>query len=258
MAIFRVTASRLNLRQSADKAAAVLAVIPQGAIVQGAVDASPTSGWTRIAANGQTGYAASQFLEDLGRNSAPPVAASPPVNVDRRDANPARLHPVVREKVAALLVELNAKQCPFRIFEAYRAPERQRHLHAQGRTRPGLKITNAEAWESYHQYGLAADIVLFINGQWSWSSAGPLAKMWDELQAQARLVGLETLSFERPHVQLMGVRLGELKAGRLPDGGDDSWYEAVTEAAARWRQANGAPAAPPIERAERPPLDNQS
>ena len=45
------------------------------------------------------------------------------------------------------------------VFEGYRSPERQQWLYDQGRTRDGKIITYAKPWESFHQYGLAVDIV---------------------------------------------------------------------------------------------------
>jgi hypothetical protein len=33
-------------------------------------------------------------------------------------------------------------------------------LYAQGRTRKGLRVTNAKGGQSYHNYGLAADCAL--------------------------------------------------------------------------------------------------
>ncbi|WP_439546544.1 M15 family metallopeptidase [Sandarakinorhabdus sp.] len=255
MAIYRVTASLLHLRTSADRASNSLAIMKAGTIISGTADDSPTPGWTRGRWNGIEGYAASQFLERLAALDPVPVTVGPPVNVDRRDVDMAKLHPIVRDSVAQLLRVLNDKAMPFRVFEAYRAPERQRHLHAQGRSRPGMIITRARAWESYHQYGLAADIVLFVEGKWSWDTSGARAAMWKELQVAAASLGLETLSFERPHVQLKGVALSQLLAGRMPDGGDVSWFNALSEAAARWTAAGGSPPPPSGLLAERPPLD---
>jgi peptidoglycan L-alanyl-D-glutamate endopeptidase CwlK len=38
-------------------------------------------------------------------------------------------------------------------------------LYAQGRKKPGKKVTNAKAGQSIHNYGLAVDIVLIIDGK---------------------------------------------------------------------------------------------
>jgi peptidoglycan L-alanyl-D-glutamate endopeptidase CwlK len=38
-------------------------------------------------------------------------------------------------------------------------------LYAQGRTKAGAKVTNAKGGDSYHNYGLAIDIVLIKDGK---------------------------------------------------------------------------------------------
>jgi D-alanyl-D-alanine dipeptidase len=57
---------------------------------------------------------------------------------------------------------------PVEIFETYRAPARQQMLYDQGRTTQGPKVTNARPWQSWHQFGVAADIALKVRGRWSW------------------------------------------------------------------------------------------
>lgn len=148
----------------------------------------------------------------------------------KRNSDPACLHPVFRQKAAELLEILAGEQIPFRLFEGYRSPERQQYLYAQGRTRPGKIVTKAGPWTSYHQYGMAGDFVLFENGRWSWDASGPKARKWQRLQEVGKQLGLEPLSFEAPHLQLAGLRIGDLAAGRYPAGGDEAW-RATLEAA---------------------------
>lgn len=68
------------------------------------------------------------------------------------------LHPRVRAKFAALTEELSKHG--FRVFETWRSPQRQATL--LGRS------SKADAWQSAHQYGLAADFVRYTNS-WDWS-----------------------------------------------------------------------------------------
>ena len=174
-----------------------------------------------------------------------------------RDTKLEHIHPVVREKIYQLIEHLKAEQLPFRLFEGFRSPERQRDLYAQGRTKPGAKVTNAQAWSSYHQYGVAADFVLFENGKWSWDDKGKRRQWWERLHELAREVGLEPLSWETPHLQLVGISLAELKAGQYPQGGDEDWADNLQAAIASWR---GSPAAPPAPQIlfDRPALDPQA
>jgi len=46
-----------------------------------------------------------------------------------------------------------------------RSPQSQAALYAKGRTRPGRIVTNANAWQSPHQYDLATDVMLYLNGK---------------------------------------------------------------------------------------------
>lgn len=55
------------------------------------------------------------------------------------------------------------------MFEGFRTPERQQALYDQGRTTPGNIVTNAKPWQSWHCYGLAADIAYRDpQGRWTW------------------------------------------------------------------------------------------
>ncbi|NKM06061.1 hypothetical protein GFM29_19955 [Rhizobium leguminosarum bv. viciae] len=164
------------------------------------------------------------------------------------------LHPIIRENVRLVLTQLDQEKLPFKVFEAFRTPERQRYLYRQGREIPGDKVTNAEAWESYHQYGLAADFVLFINGKWSWEDKRQYAKMWQRLHDIGRQHGLEPLSWESPHLQYAGTTIEQLQAGDYPPGGDEQWAEHVAAAIAGWEGVQKAPPIP-ARAALRPALE---
>jgi RHS repeat-associated protein len=56
-----------------------------------------------------------------------------------------------------------------RITQGYRSIADQNAKYAQGRTTPGSIITNAKGGQSYHQYGLAFDVVIMNNGVPNWS-----------------------------------------------------------------------------------------
>lgn len=161
----------------------------------------------------------------------------------RRDLS--ELHPVVRTKVKEVMADIKKAKLNFEVFEAYRTPERQRKLFNQG------GVTKADAWQSYHQYGMAVDIVLKENGQWSWETGGGRLAQWEQMNEIGRSHGLEPLSWEKPHLQLTGTSIKELRAGKFPPGGDDSWATAVTTSVESW--PNGAPPAP-IPSGERPRL----
>jgi peptidoglycan L-alanyl-D-glutamate endopeptidase CwlK len=164
------------------------------------------------------------------------------------------LHPNVRDRVTLVMAEIERLGLPLRVFEGWRSPERQRYLFAQGRSRPGRKVTFSRAWESYHQYGLAVDIVGFVNGGWTWELPDAT---WSQMHAIGAAHGLERLGFETPHLQLADLKIGALMEGDLPEGGDASWRANMEEAVAQW---DGEPAAPPFAGGEpsRPPIDDAS
>ena len=80
----------------------------------------------------------------------------------------AKLHPKVRNEVADII-----KQCDLalngrakvRITQGLRTFEEQEFLYAKGRLTKDKKVTNAKAGQSIHNYGLAVDICLIIDGK---------------------------------------------------------------------------------------------
>ena len=90
------------------------------------------------------------------------------------------LHPKIRQEVLQLYKKANnlelGKGVRLRFAYTSRTPEEQDKLYAQGRTKPGKKVTNAKAGQSVHNYGFAVDICLIIDGKVaSWDTA----KDWD-------------------------------------------------------------------------------
>lgn len=170
-----------------------------------------------------------------------------------RDTAPEHLHPVFRHKVELLLQDLAQAGLPFRMFEGFRSPQRQRELYSQSRTRPGPRVTNADAWSSLHQYGVAADFVLHIDGKWSWDDRGERKKWWQQLHQLAAKQGLQPLSWELPHLQMQGLNLAQLHSGHYPENGDSDWAENLHQMITSWRSAPPAPPFPP-GLPNRPPL----
>lgn len=83
------------------------------------------------------------------------------------------LHPKVREEVAEIYDEISNAligKAMCRFSYTLRTFAEQDAIYAQGRTKPGKIVTNAKAGFSYHNYGLAIDIVLLVNGAASWDT----------------------------------------------------------------------------------------
>jgi len=96
----------------------------------------------------------------------------------------AKLHPKVRQEVQDMYMHANnkilGKGVRLRFSQGLRTIAEQNDLYAQGRTAPGNIVTNAKGGSSYHNYGLAFDIVLLYdkdgNGTFetaSWDNKDP-------------------------------------------------------------------------------------
>lgn len=76
------------------------------------------------------------------------------------------LHPKLREDVLEIYDEIIAAlngSAICRFAYTLRTFAEQDALYAQGRTKAGAKVTNAKGGQSYHNYGLAIDIVLLVD-----------------------------------------------------------------------------------------------
>lgn len=110
------------------------------------------------------------------------------------------------------------------LFEGTRIGGRQQWLYSQGRSRPGMVVTLARGGMSYHEYGVAGDVVFDGSEkrgvQWSWEGdyIGSKKDDYNRLGPIMESVGLEWLGRstkfrEMPHFQLKGLPpITELKA----------------------------------------------
>ena len=74
---------------------------------------------------------------------------------------------------AAKRAKANWEKAGFKVLitQTYRSPKEQEQLYLKGRQgKLGEKpVTNARAWQSYHQFRLAIDIVPLLRGQPIWN-----------------------------------------------------------------------------------------
>lgn len=90
-----------------------------------------------------------------------------------------KLHPSVRSEVKMIVEEIDRRltgRAKVRISQGLRTNKEQNELYAQGRTKPGKKVTNAKGGQSVHNYGFAVDIVLIIDGK---AASWDVKKDWD-------------------------------------------------------------------------------
>jgi len=87
---------------------------------------------------------------------------------------------LVREEVAQIINEIDKRltgRAKVRITQALRTFEEQNNLYAQGRTKKGLKVTNAKGGQSIHNYGLAVEFCLIIDGK---TASWDMKTDWDD------------------------------------------------------------------------------
>lgn len=77
------------------------------------------------------------------------------------------LHPHLRYKLKRLLKLCEKNNLPLIITEGFRTVQRQDEIYAQGRTKPGIIVTQARGkdYQSQHQWGVAFDIAINIKGK---------------------------------------------------------------------------------------------
>jgi hypothetical protein len=102
------------------------------------------------------------------------------------------LAPCARHRFTSLAHSLRL-DTRFRIFETYRDPARQEEAFNRG-------TSKARAFESAHQFGLAADFVPWDGTKFVWPGAAD--PEWDELHGAAHRAGLlNIIRWDRAHVE---------------------------------------------------------
>lgn len=117
----------------------------------------------------------------------------------------------------------------FTITQGFRSVEEQNRLYAQGRSSPGQIVTKAPGGKSWHNYGLAFDLVIVEpDGSLCWDDED---KRWKELGSIGASCGLEwgghwTGFKDLPHFQ-WPMRMSYAEAYQIfKDGGTAAvWAE---------------------------------
>jgi peptidoglycan hydrolase-like protein with peptidoglycan-binding domain len=133
------------------------------------------------------------------------------------------LHPTLQAAGRALLAQAQRRGLSVFIFEGMRDIARQDALYAQGRTAPGKVVTWVKGGGSYHNYGLAIDVV--FQGPAPWGEQHD----WDALGECGEAAGLEWggrwAKADRPHFQLRGFKVAELKTWHADGGMENVWRQ---------------------------------
>ena len=139
-----------------------------------------------------------------------------------------QLHPAAREAARKFLNSAEAAGFKLRVTSSYRDYAEQNKLYAQGRTSPGAIVTNAKGGQSYHNFGLALDVVPLVAGVPDWQTS-----QWPQIAAIGKAAGFawggDFKSFiDKPHFQLnTGLTLAQLQT-RHATGQTDNGYVLLT------------------------------
>jgi peptidoglycan L-alanyl-D-glutamate endopeptidase CwlK len=128
------------------------------------------------------------------------------------------LNPVVRSLAERHISLCKENDLDVIITQTLRTIEEQDALYEQGRSLPGKIVTKAKGGQSYHNFKLAYDIAIRVNGQIDWNNM--------ELYKQAGELGV-SLGLEwggdfkkikdNDHFQYtFGMSLADLQAGKVP------------------------------------------
>ena len=146
-------------------------------------------------------------------------------------------HPLVRDELHEIYKEIescvNSHYSQIRFSDVLRTKEQQDELYKKGRSTSGKKVTWVRGGYSYHNYGLAVDIVILLdkdrNGTFeaaSWDTAFDgnndniadwlqVAQIFNKYGWQWGLINSKGKRYDLPHFQkTFGYKASELK--RLP------------------------------------------
>jgi len=139
------------------------------------------------------------------------------------------VHPDLAQRVRRTLVRTREEGMSMQVNQVYRPVAGQDRLYAQGRTAPGEIVTRARGGHSWHNYGLAADVVFSTpEGEPDWPDAANWTR-YGQIAADHGLTWGGTWSTpDRPHVEYH-PGLGAGDAGGLIDTYRRGGLEAVWE-----------------------------
>jgi len=138
------------------------------------------------------------------------------------------LLPVVRTAIERLIERSFSLGIPIVIVQGLRTIQEQDELYAQGRTKPGQKVTNAKGGYSFHNFGVAVDFALLLpdGRSVSWDTKrdgnGDNKADWMQVVAVAKELGFEwggdwRTFTDLPHLQMVfGLSTAQYRAGNRP------------------------------------------
>lgn len=143
------------------------------------------------------------------------------------DTRLAKVHPELAKRMYRIIQSLSTQGITLVVVQGLRTYAEQDAMYAQGRTKPGKRVTNAKGGQSNHNFGLAVDVAPMKAGKIDWNA--PL-NVWQAIGKAGELEGLEWggrwKSFvDMPHLQLPGPSVAECHILYTNGGLEAVWKE---------------------------------
>ncbi len=125
------------------------------------------------------------------------------------------LHPRVAAMAAAFVAKCATQGIDVLITSTYRDLESQAALYAQGRSKPGPRVTNAKPGESWHNFRCAFDFVPIVAGKAQWADTPTFTRCGEIAESAGLEWAGRWKSFrELAHCQFTGgLSLAQLRSG---------------------------------------------
>lgn len=158
--------------------------------------------------------------------------------VDLHDSDPngvlrnQNMNPRFVDRVRNTQRDLRRENIDMRPTDGFRSFQDQDNLYAQGRTRPGNRVTNARGGYSFHNYGVAVDQAMVnAQGQPHWNENGEYGQLWQRYGELGERNGLEWGGrwrfTDNPHLEyhpgLQSDQSAQLRAAHQRGGLDGAW-----------------------------------
>jgi peptidoglycan L-alanyl-D-glutamate endopeptidase CwlK len=142
------------------------------------------------------------------------------ISIDRLE----ELHPkykgLFKEFYSRVVTEVPLENGFWRVVQGFRSPEYQDGLYAIGRTKPGKIVTNCQAWQSPHNYGVGIDVG-HIDGKnlvdFTQKELTSIVKIAKEMKL---ICGIDFKSKDSPHFEINNFDWRKFKV-KLKD--KDGW-----------------------------------
>jgi hypothetical protein len=139
-----------------------------------------------------------------------------------------KVHPELAKRIRDLIEAFAQRGTQVEVVQGLRTFAEQDALFAQGRTKPGPRVTNAKGGQSNHNYGLAVDLCPFVNGKPDFSANSTFVAIGGEAVKRGLEWGGNWKKFiDKPHVQLPGMTIAECSRLFKKGGLDAVWMEAT-------------------------------